>query len=227
VAPDVKFCGLTRPEDAALAAALGAAYLGVIFAGGPRLLEPARARTVLDAAGAGERRPARVGVFGAASAEAIARVAEEAGLDVVQLHADPSPADVAAVRARFAGEVWAVIRTATPELPAGARALFDSADAVVLDARVAGTLGGSGVALDWPALAPAVEAARSGGRLVVAGGLHAENVARAVAALSPAAVDVSSGVERAPGIKDPARMRAFAAAAGLAGEHDVYRNSAR
>ena len=216
---ELKFCGLTRPDDAALAAELGARYLGVIFAGGPRTLDPERAAAVLDAA-SGARRPARVGVFGAASPAEVADAAARARLDVVQLHADPDARQVAGVRERFGGRVWAVIRTAGAELPAGAADLFRVADAVVLDARSPGSLGGTGIPLDWSALAPVVDRLRGRTPLVLAGGLTDANVERAVRAMSPDVVDVSSGVERAPGIKDPARMRAFAAAA-MAGAHDV------
>jgi phosphoribosylanthranilate isomerase len=216
---ELKFCGLTREEDAALAAALGARYLGVIFAGGPRALDPSRAAAVLDA-GATASAPGRVGVFARQGASEIASTAAAARLDVVQLHADPNPDDVRAVRARFGGLVWAVIRTASTELPEDAEGLFREADAVVLDARSAGGLGGTGIPLDWAALAPAVARVRGGTPLVLAGGLTDANLGQAIRALQPDVVDVSSGVERAPGIKDPARMRAFAAAA-RAGAQDV------
>ena len=208
----IKFCGLTRPEDAALASSLGASYLGVIFAGGPRLLGAERARVVLDA-GCAVGAPGRAGVFGAASAAEIGAVAADVGLTVVQLHGDPTPSFVDEVRRSFGGAVWAALRTSGDALPARAAALFDAADAVVLDAKVDGALGGTGVALPWAALAPQVERARRSRTLVLAGGLVAGNVSDAIAALAPDVVDVSSGVESAPGIKDPALLRAFAVAA--------------
>jgi len=215
----LKFCGLTRGEDAATGAALGARYLGAIFAGGPRLVTPAAARAIFDRAQGTVR---RVGVFAAARPEAIGEIASAVALDVVQLHADPAPETVDALRRHFGGEVWAVVRTATAELPGNLSSLFDAADAVLLDAKVGGALGGTGVALDWPALAPALARARRGRRLVLAGGLVPANVARAIAILAPDVVDVSSGVEVAPGIKDPARMAAFAAAVfGEPAEHGV------
>jgi phosphoribosylanthranilate isomerase len=83
---------------------------------------------------------------------------------------------------------------------------------VLLDPRVDGALGGTGATLDWDALADAVAAVRGAVPLVLAGGLTPENVARAVSTLAPDVVDVSSGVESAPGVKDPARMAAFVAA---------------
>jgi phosphoribosylanthranilate isomerase len=211
---EIKFCGLTRPADARFAGELGAAYLGVIFAGGPRMLSAERAAEVLDGCTTGAQ---RVGVFGSATASEIGRIAREARLDVVQLHADPRAADVAAVRSVSAARVWAVVRV-TDALPADIDDLFGTADAVLIDALVPGSLGGSGVAVDWEALRPELGTRRSG-RVVLAGGLTPDNVARAVAALRPDVVDVSSGVESAPGIKDQARMRAFAAAvAGAAQE---------
>ena len=205
----VKFCGLTRPEDAAIAASLGAAYAGVIFAGGPRLLTPARAREVLAAA-SGAR---KVGVFGAQDAARIGEVAREVGLDVVQLHGDPDTNAVDEVRRHFAGEVWAVVRCEGDRVPSQTAALFGSADAVVLDAKVPGQLGGTGVTVPWRALREVLAPWRSGAPVVLAGGLTPLNVAEAVAALRPSVVDVSSGVEVAPGVKDHDRMRAFRRAA--------------
>jgi phosphoribosylanthranilate isomerase len=207
---EVKFCGLTREEDAAFAASLGATHAGVIFAGGPRELRPEVARDVHDAAGGSVR---RVGVFGADFRTRIGVVTTVAPLDVVQLHADPTPADVLAVRQLFDGEVWATVRVPAASLPDGIAALFGVADAILLDARVPGKLGGAGVTLPWAQLAEAVSRIRSGGRLVLAGGLRPENVEEAVAAIKPDIADVSSGVESAPGIKDHARMEAFVRAA--------------
>ena len=213
MAPDVKFCGLTRAEDAAHAVALGAAYTGVIFAGGPRQLDAARARAVLDGAGNGAR---RVGVFAAQPASEIAATARSVGLDVVQLHGDSSAAAIDAAREATGGEVWAVLRIRGAELPPEAADAFAAADAVVLDALVdgGGALGGTGVMFDWAAGAAAIERLRSAGRarLVLAGGLRPENVARAIDLIAPDVVDVSSGVESSPGIKDHARMRAFTTA---------------
>jgi phosphoribosylanthranilate isomerase len=205
---EIKFCGLTRAEDAAFAGELGAAYLGVIFAGGPRLLSAARAAEVLDGCATTAQ---RVGVFGQASVHDIGRVARQVRLAVVQLHADPTAATVRAVRDETGAKVWAVVRV-TDALPPGTDELLAAADALLIDARVPGSLGGNGVTVDWSALRPALSPARGGGRIVLAGGLMPENVRRAVATLRPHVVDVSSGVESAPGIKDHARMRAFAAA---------------
>ena len=208
---EIKFCGLTRPEDAAHAAVLGASYCGAIFAESPRRVTASKART-LFAALAGSVK--RVGVFGAASPADIARIADDAKLDVVQLHGDPDAATLDAVRRVFRGLVWAVCRVSGKDLPSDLAQLFDAADGVVLDARVKGTLGGTGVALPWASLRSQLDKQRPRkAKLVLAGGLNPTNVARAIADLEPDIVDVSSGVESAPGIKDHSLMRAFRDAA--------------
>lgn len=202
----VKFCGMTRAEDAREAARIGAAYVGAIFAGGPRNVTPEHARSVFGAASGG---PAAVGVFGADAVEDIAAAATTAGVEVIQLHGDPRAADVRAVRSRFGGRVWAVVRADGSVLPEWAEELFHEADAVLLDAHVRGRLGGTGVTLAWGALADSVAAVRGRTPVVLAGGLNPGNVAEAIRLLAPDVVDVSSGVETAPGIKDHAKMREF------------------
>jgi phosphoribosylanthranilate isomerase len=216
VAVDVKFCGLTRAEDAEFAASLGAAYVGVIFARSPRRLDPITASEVLSGV---RGRASTVGVFGPATVETIASVASEAGLDIVQLHGDPTPGVVERVRPFFGGEVWAVVRIAGNELPKEAAALLGVADAVVLDAKVPGQLGGTGTAFDWDGIARTLDRRRVRARVVLAGGLNPENVAHAVRVVAPDVVDVSSGVESAPGIKDHARMRAFSDAVRRRGDN--------
>ena len=208
---EVKFCGLTRPEDAAAAARLGAGYVGVIFAGGPRSLTSARARAVLGDVPRGVQ---RVGVFGAASPETIATIAGEVDLDVVQLHSDPDVEAIRTARQATGRIVWAALRIAGAVIPPHASELFAAADGVVLDARAGHALGGTGVALPWAELAAELAELRRGpARLILAGGLTAANVGDAVRLLGPDIVDVSSGVESAPGIKDHQRMREFAGAA--------------
>jgi phosphoribosylanthranilate isomerase len=158
-----------------------------------------------------------VGVFPKQDPTKTARSAEKIGLTAVQLHGDPAADDVRAVRERFAGEVWAVVRLRDGALPENVGSLFDLADAVLLDAFVAGKLGGTGHKLPWEAIAEPLDTLRSAARgtgqrsakLILAGGLRAENVGEAIRLLRPDVVDVSSGVESAPGIKDHAQMRAF------------------
>lgn len=213
----LKICGLAREADVAEAEALGASHVGVVLAPGPRQQTLARAAELLGAA----RSARRVAVFGRTSPADVAAAAAALPCDVVQLHGDPTASDIAAVRELFGGEVWGVLRIAGADFPGTAAALVDVADAVVLDARPAaggGSLGGSGTSFDWAAAAARLDSPRGrlrgGARLVVAGGLTAENVAEAIRLLRPDVVDVSSGVERAPGEKDATLMRRFAAAAG-------------
>ena len=206
--PAIKVCGLTRPEDVQLAQRLGARYLGGIRAGGPRLLSVDRWREVLGGAREGVE---RVAVLGAHTPDGLRAEALALGSDIVQWHGDPTPEAVRQVVASGL-RVWPVLRLADGALPDAAWAFAEVAEAIVLDAKVPGQLGGTGVALDWANLAEDVRrwrAERPACRLVLAGGLTAANVRSAVALLEPDVVDVSSGVELAPGVKDPERMRAF------------------
>jgi phosphoribosylanthranilate isomerase len=204
---EIKFCGMTRAQDAQLAAALGASYVGVIFAGGPRHLDPQRAAEVLQDVPAAVK---RVGVFDRLDVERGLELADRLELGAIQLHGGCDDDGITRLRSRFDGEIWAVLRLANGELPPTAAMLFEVADAVVLDAHVPGRLGGTGVTLPWQDLVAAVNPLRGQrARLVLAGGLHADNVREAIELLRPDVVDVSSGVEAAPGIKDHTRMRAF------------------
>jgi phosphoribosylanthranilate isomerase len=207
----IKFCGLTRPQDAEQAVALGASYLGVIFAGGPRQLDAQRAREVL--APARDTSLATVGVFGRQAPDEIARAAEQAGVMIIQLHGDPTAEDVLGVRRLAGAAVWGVIRIAGRELPPGHAELFMAADGVVVDSRVVGSLGGSGAAFDWIGVGDEIRAAADERTLILAGGLTPENVQEGIRALRPDVVDVSSGVEARIGEKDHARMAAFVQAA--------------
>ena len=197
---------MTRREDALQAANLGASYVGVIFAGGPRQLTAERAAEVLRDVPPGVR---RVGVFADQDAATIARSALSVGLDIVQLHGGADVERVRAVRQAFAGDVWAVSRIQGSTIPPNASRLLIEADALLVDAGVPGALGGTGTTLPWTELADALRSLRHAGRLVLAGGLRPDNVAEAIAVLAPDVVDVSSGVESAPGIKDHDCMRAF------------------
>jgi phosphoribosylanthranilate isomerase len=204
---EVKICGLTRAVDAELADAAGAAYLGVIFAGGPRERTPLEARATLSG-----RRARKVGVFAKQSAAEIGDISSTVGLDVVQVHGASDPERIRELRAATGLEIWAVVRTPDGVLGEDAEALAEAADALVVDALVKGRLGGTGVAVPWGALGESLDAMESGHRIVLAGGLTPENVTEAISYVSPMVVDVSSGVESAPGIKDHARIRAFVAA---------------
>ena len=209
---EVKICGLTRPVDAEFADAAGAAYLGVIFAGGPRQRAPEEARATLAG-----RRARKVGVFADQGEGDIATIAALVGLDVLQLHGASDPARIAAVRAATGLEIWAVVRTASGVLSAEDESLADAADALLVDAMSPGQLGGTGLTLPWLELGESLDAMSVGHRIILAGGLTPANVGEAIDYVSPMVVDVSSGVESAPGIKDQKLVRAFIAAARASG----------
>jgi phosphoribosylanthranilate isomerase len=199
----VKICGITRVEDAAFAAGEGADFIGFNFwPQSKRYVSPQLALTLVEAA-----IPATiVGLFVNSTADEIDLIAEAVGLDIIQLHGDEPPDFVASLRDRGL-IVWKAHSIAAGD----DITKLDSyaADAHLLDAPSAGR-GGSGTTFDWSHAAAAVGA---GHRVVLAGGLTAENVAEAIAQVNPYAVDVASGVESAPGIKDHDRIRSFLAAA--------------
>lgn len=211
--PFVKICGLTREQDALHAEASGAQFLGAILAGGPRLLTPDRARSVLGPRRHGVK---RVAVFGDQSIDEVVVLGQELDLDVLQLHGDHGVSAVRTIAERSGREVWPVLRVSGTELPDEAAALAVVSGALVLDAHVVGQLGGTGVTLDWSGLQASVHRLREAVphlRVVLAGGLRPANVKDAIRLLSPQVVDVSSGVETAPGVKDPALVRQFVMAA--------------
>jgi phosphoribosylanthranilate isomerase len=206
VTVEIKFCGLTRREDAKQAVEYGASYVGVIFAGGPRMLTVERAGVVLRDVPAGFH---RVGVFADQGPTEIARAVDVLQLDFVQLHGGVDRARIAALRETVRVGIWPVVRVSGDRLPEVVPELLDLGDGLLLDALVPGALGGTGVALHWLSLADELERIRGQRPIILAGGLRSENVAEAITALRPNVVDVSSGVESAPGIKDSERMRAF------------------
>ncbi len=176
------------------------------------MLTPAAARAVFDAAAsAGAAR--RVGVFGSQGVEEILAVVGETGLDVVQLHGASHSRTVSELRRNFGGEVWRVLRVSGASREPDLRAAAEGVDAVVVDAFAEDGLGGTGVPIDWVSLASTLERSGRPPRLVLAGGLRPDNVKRAIELVAPDVVDVSSGVESAPGVKDGTLMRAFAEAA--------------
>lgn len=206
----IKFCGLCRPEDAAHAASLGAEYAGVVFAPGKRTVTVEAARDILAAASG----PKRVGVFGLDSVPAVLSAAREADLDVLQLHGRFTAEDHFLLRQEFEGEIWSVVPV---DIESGAleenwRSFADVADALLLDSSVAGRSGGTGRPFNWNAAAASIQAVATEIPIVLAGGLTPENVASAMLQLAPDVVDVSSGVELSPGVKDHSLMTAFALA---------------
>ena len=208
----VKVCGVTRPQDAVAIEAVGADAVGVIFAeGSRRRVDVARAAEVLAPLGPFV---ARVGVFVSPTPDEVAAAVEALRLHAVQLHGDLALGDDgawAALRERVA-LIRAVAWTPALDLEALAGS---GADAVLID----GPRAGSGRPFDWAGAGDL----RRLTNWVLAGGLEPGNVAQAIARLAPPAVDVASGVESEPGVKDARRLAAFMAAvrgaeAGCAGD---------
>ncbi len=202
----IKICGLTRAEDALAAVQAGADAVGFVFVPGtPRAVEPAKAAAI------SRQLPpfvARVGLFVNAEAEFIRATVALAGLDTVQLHGEEPPCLAAALR--DVSKVIKAFRIRSAESLAELPAYRDAVDALLLDAYVPGAHGGTGARFDWVH----ARAARELGRpVILAGGLTPGNAAEAVRQARPYALDVSSGVESAPGLKDPEKVRQFIRAA--------------
>ncbi len=192
----VKICGITNGEDARAAVEAGADALGFVFAPSPRRIAPAAAYEIV---GAVRARTLTVGVFRDAPLDDVRRTAGALGLDCVQLHGDEPP-DYCASLGR---PVLKRIAVGEDDSPARIRERMSHyrVFACLLDPGA-----GDGQAFRWEL------AAGLDGRIVLAGGLTPQNVSAAVRQLRPIGVDVSSGVERAPGRKDPDLMRAFVVA---------------
>lgn len=207
-----KICGLT--SDAAVSAAIvgGAAYLGFVFyPPSPRAVSPAEAARLCATIPDGI---ARVALFVDADDAAIAAVLDVAPIDVLQFHGAENPARVAEAKARFGRRVMKAIAIAGPDDVLDAARYEETADLLLFDAkpprRPDALPGGNGLAFDWGLIAG------YSWRLpwMLSGGLTAELLSEAVRVSGAACVDVSSGVETRPGDKDPAKIRAFLAAAG-------------
>jgi phosphoribosylanthranilate isomerase len=201
----VKICGLTRPQDVETACALGASFVGFNFAAvSPRRVSVGTARDLARATAPGV---ARVGVFVRESRKEIEDAIDAAALDLVQIHRRLAAEDLEWMRR----PVIAVERVSSRGVAASPARLLEKCRAVLLDTS-GDRPGGTGVPFDWDVLA---------GRtwpvpLFLAGGLEAGNVGAAIARVRPAAVDVATGVESAPGIKDERRMKEFFEAVRLA-----------
>ena len=202
----VKICGVTRLDQAASISAAGADFIGLNLWPKSRryVIADHAAQLATAARGAG---PAKlVGVFVDANVDDIAVAVARVGFDIVQLHGNESPDVVAEIAKRTGVPVW----KAVPAVAGLVLATWGSA-AVLLDTPTP-ERGGSGHTFDW-SIAKAAREAHPTLSIVLAGGLDPSNVAAAIAAVSPWAVDVASGVESAPGLKDLAKIAAFVAAA--------------
>jgi phosphoribosylanthranilate isomerase len=204
----VKICGVTRIEDAAWIAAANADFIGLNFwPRSKRWVDAAHAAELAAAARAAG--PAQiVGLFVDATAAEIAAVHARVGLDIIQLHGAETPEDAAAAAREVGRPVWKAIAAGAP---GGSTLDAWQVDAILLDTPTPGR-GGSGRSFDW-SIARAARERDPARRIVLAGGLHPGNVAEAIGAVQPWAVDVASGVEVAPGVKDAGKVAAFIAAA--------------
>jgi phosphoribosylanthranilate isomerase len=203
----IKFCGITELDDAERAVAAGAWAIGLIFwPQSPRRCDPGAAAEI---AAAVKRRAEVAGVFVNATLDHVAEIAEGVGLTMVQLHGDEGPVYCAEAARRTGCKVIKAVRVRS-RADVQAVSSFHT-DYHLLDSYTAGVPGGTGETFAWE-IARAHRAPARSAPVILSGGLTADNVGDAIAAVRPFAVDVASGVERAPGKKDPDRLEAFAAA---------------
>ncbi|NPV60165.1 MAG: phosphoribosylanthranilate isomerase [Actinobacteria bacterium] len=202
----IKACGMTRVEDALAAVEAGFDAVGLVFAESPRRVNPRTAREICSLLPSSVL---RVGVFLGQTQAEIRGLMEYCGLDLAQLH----EAGGTGLAEAFGGRALVAIR---PRLPKDLDGLdgYRGAFALLIDAWHPEKAGGTGITCDWTLAARAARASR----VILAGGLSPDNVAEAINRVRPFGVDVSSGVEAAPGIKDPALLRRFARAAKAAFE---------
>ncbi|MBS0239378.1 MAG: phosphoribosylanthranilate isomerase [Proteobacteria bacterium] len=201
-----KICGITTSEALDAAISGGAEYIGLVFfPKSPRHLDIAKAKGLAERA----RGKARIVALTVDADDAALReIVEEVAPDILQLHGKEAPSRVASIKKQFGREVIKAIAVATADDVAQARGYADVADLILFDAKAppgAPLPGGNGRTFDWHALDGVAETLP----FMLSGGLGPDNVADAIALTHPLAVDVSSGVESAPGIKDPEQIRRF------------------
>ena len=203
--PFVKVCGLADQRSARTAVQAGADYLGLVLAPSPRQV---RTETAVEVVGAV---PARwVGVFVDAPVERSEEAARELDLAAIQLHGSEDSATCREVRTRVDRPLWKALPWTGD--PGPLLAYANVVDVVLLDAGGPGR-GGTGVELPWREIAARYPRSHRPVPLVLSGGLHGDNVAEAIAIVQPDGVDASSRLESAPGLKDPARVERYVAAA--------------
>ena len=198
----VKICGITRLHDARTCAAAGADFLGFVqHAESPRYLAPRDAREIIDWVVG----PEPVGVFVNADADEVNRVCAEAGFRLAQLHGHEPPEVVAAVEVPVIKALHVQHDASAEQVRALAEPYLAHADFLLLDTHKTSLWGGTGESFNWRVARDLTGLAD----VFLAGGLSAANVADAVATMRPFAVDLSSSLEEAPGVKDPDKLAAF------------------
>jgi phosphoribosylanthranilate isomerase len=201
-----KICGIMTPEALDAAIDGGADYIGLVFfAKSPRNLDIDRAKVLAERA---RGKVKIVALTVDADDSVLKEIVDRVGPDFLQLHGDEVPGRVAEIKTKFGRAVIKAIPVATADDADKARNYADVADLILFDAMAApgaDSPGGNGQAFDWAVL----EAISEDTPFMLSGGLNPDNVAAAIAQARPVAVDVSSGVEVAPGVKDPARILRF------------------
>ena len=200
----IKFCGLTTLGDAQRAAQAGAWAIGLIF--WPRSPRRCSFDAAAEIAAAAKRRAEVAGVFVNATLDHVARTADAVGLTMLQLHGEEGPVYCGEAARRTGCKVIKAVRVRSGADVRGLAAFHT--DYHLLDSYTAGVPGGTGETFAWEM----ARGHRASAPLILSGGLSPENVADAIAAVGPFAVDVASGVEQSPGVKDAAKLEAFAAA---------------
>ncbi len=216
----IKICGTTSLHDARLAVEAGANALGFLFAPSPRQVDVETAAEIVTGL-AGEVET--IGVFVNEAPARIAHIVEQVGLSGVQLHGDEDPPMVAELR-RLLGQKKIIKGMRAGELVDDCIRLVKryldldgTLDAILLDSGSPQVRGGTGAVFDWEQAAPIAARIREKMPLIIAGGLNAGNVGRAITMFEPWGVDVVSGVESEPGVKDENKLRAFVAAVHQSG----------
>jgi phosphoribosylanthranilate isomerase len=216
--PKVKICGLTRREDVLMAEEEGADFLGVVLVPEtPRFLVPEEGGKIT----AGLSIPVVAVMADPSVAEAVS-AAQAAGAGVIQLHGNETPDTLARIREAGPWTVWKALRVKDPEdVEAGLKRFGSVAHGLLLDAWHPSRKGGTGQVFSWRGVAGAAIPFPPNLTRIVAGGLNSDNVGDAVDLLRPHVVDVSSGVEKGPGVKDRRMVKAFIGRVRMAGKGEA------
>lgn len=198
----VKICGITTLEDARFASGALADYLGFIFYDkSPRYIEPAKAGAIINWI----EGPAKVGVFVNQPLDDVNEIAVRTGIDLVQLHGDESPGYCDMINFPVIKAFHVTSETNTEDLASEMEAYKNSADYFLFDTKIGGLYGGTGQTFDWSLL----QNLSMGKPFFLSGGLNARNVQEAINKVSPDVVDLSSGLEESPGLKDFDKIEEF------------------
>lgn len=213
----IKICANTNLDDAQQAAELGADAVGFVFAPSRRRVTPKEVAQITPHL---PQNIERVGVFDSRYAEEIASVVRETGLSAVQLHGEQEPVLAKRLNELLEGKVKIIqtVHWAVDEGEESAKTVRQRlhaieasgvVDRILIDSKVGQATGGTGVPFDWAAARSVLTGGSSRLKMIVAGGLNPENIAEAIHKLDPWGVDVASGVEKAPGRKDPVKLALF------------------